>query len=57
MTDWKAFSWFCPNCGKLVKGYKNSEGYIKLECPQCRAVMVRKIKRRSNTIEIFKPAY
>lgn len=56
MTNWKPFSWYCPNCGKLVTGYMNSEGNIKLECPHCKVVMIRKIKRRSNSIEIYKPA-
>ncbi len=53
---WKAFNWFCPNCGKPVIGYKNKKESIKLSCEHCKIVMVRTIKgRRHDTIEIYVP--
>jgi len=37
--DWSSFSRHCPNCGDLVTGYKNREGFIKVECGTCHSVM------------------
>ena len=55
-TTWYPFSWYCPNCGDLTRGYKNKEGTIKVECGSCHAVMVRTFKgRRHNRIDIYAP--
>ncbi|MCC8081456.1 MAG: hypothetical protein LUI14_11415 [Lachnospiraceae bacterium] len=54
--DWSSFSWYCPNCGGLVTGYKNREGFIKVECGTCHSIMVRRLKNhRHNNIDIFTP--
>lgn len=56
-TEWTPFSWYCPNCGILVTGYKNAQGTVKLECKHCHAVMVRTFKsRRKDTIDLYAPA-
>ena len=39
--DWKPYQWYCPNCGTLVTGCKNSSGTIKGICGHCKACMVR----------------
>lgn len=57
-ADWEPFSWYCPNCGALVTGYKNAQGDIKLVCDRCKIVMIRKFHgRRHDTIDMVKPAY
>ena len=33
---WYPFSWYCPNCGTQLIGFKNAEGMIKVECKRCR---------------------
>ena len=48
------FSWHCPNCGKLVTGFENDMGEVKIECPQCRIFMIRRFKgRRTDTITMY----
>ena len=32
---WYPFSWYCPNCGTQLIGFKNAEGMIKVECKRC----------------------
>ena len=27
---WYPFSWYCPNCGTQLIGFKNAEGMIKV---------------------------
>ena len=50
------FSWYCPNCGTQLIGFKNAEGMIKVECKRCLAVSVRKVMgRRHNRIDIYAP--
>ena len=52
---WYPFSWYCPNCGTQLIGFKNAEGMIKVECKRCLAVSVRKVMgRRHNRIDILK---
>ncbi len=49
---WYPFSWYCPNCGTQLIGFKNAEGMIKVECKRCLAVSVRKVMgRRHNRID------
>ena len=53
---WTTVPMYCPNCGTLNGGYRNSEGKIKYECPKCRLVMVRTYKnRRHDLLEITIP--
>ena len=54
--EWIPFSWYCPNCGKIVTGYRNAGGHIKVQCMKCHAVMVRRIMgRRHDTLDIYAP--
>lgn len=54
--NWKAISWYCPNCGNLVSGYPNADGNIKVTCYRSGTEMVMKVKgRRHNTLEIYAP--
>ena len=54
--EWTTVPMYCPNCGTLNNGYKNSEGKIKYECPQCGLVMVRTYKnRRHDLLDITIP--
>ena len=53
---WKPSSWYCPNCGRLTRAFKNSEGIMKVECQNkdCHMVMVRTDKgRRHSVIEVY----
>ncbi|MBE6984559.1 MAG: hypothetical protein E7434_02880 [Ruminococcaceae bacterium] len=53
---WVSFSWYCPNCGKIVVGYKDSNGTIKVQCRHCETTMIRRIKgRRHDTIDLYAP--
>lgn len=38
---WKPYPMFCPNCGKINYGYKNTDGKIKYECSKCMIKFVR----------------
>ena len=52
--DWKPFSWYCPDCGELVTGYKGNDGIIKVSCKSCYVVMIREVKsRRHDTIDVY----
>jgi len=54
--EWIPFTWYCPNCGATVIGFKNQQGSIKLECQRCRIVMVKTFRgRRHELIEIYAP--
>ncbi len=51
---WEAYSWHCPNCGKVSTGFQNEEGIVKIECPRCHAVMLRHfVGRRHDRLEIY----
>jgi predicted RNA-binding Zn-ribbon protein involved in translation (DUF1610 family) len=53
---WTTVPMYCPNCGTINDGYRNSEGKIKYECPRCGLVMVRTYKnRRHDLLEITIP--
>lgn len=48
---------YCPNCGKINAGQRNSEGVFKSECPYCKAKIISiKNSRRHDTINIYAPA-
>lgn len=54
--EWVPFSWHCPNCGKIVTGFNNHSGMIKVTCKHCSLVMIRKLKsRRRDILELFPP--
>lgn len=56
LTNWRPFSWHCPNCGEISVGYQNAQGTIKVECRHCHTVMVRKVMgRRHDRIDIYAP--
>ena len=53
---WVPIKWYCPHCGHLIVGYKNSKGDIKQECGYCGTVMLRrKINRKHICLDIFAP--
>lgn len=53
---WVSFSWYCPNCGKIVVGYKDSDETIKVQCKFCGTTMIRRIRgRRHDTIDLYAP--
>lgn len=55
-NEWEGVPWYCPNCGKPVRGWRTNEGRFKAECAKCRTVTVRVIKNRKNdVIHVFAP--
>ena len=38
---WYPFSWYCPNCGTQLIGFKNAEGMIKVECKRCASAVLQ----------------
>lgn len=53
-SDWKHYSWFCPNCGKKVGGYKDHKNRIKANCSKCGVKTIRTIAgRRHDIIDVF----
>ena len=46
MQDYTIYSWYCPNCSKLLSGQKNERNQIKAKCRRCGAEMVRMPKSR-----------
>lgn len=56
MTDeqWMPVSLFCPHCGTVNTGYRNTEEKIRYECKHCGTVFVRsKRGRRHEAIDIY----
>lgn len=27
---------YCPNCGKIIEGYKSEDGAVRIDCPKCK---------------------
>ncbi len=53
---WKALSWYCPNCGTLVHGFRDKKGKVNVECGTCHSVMVRTlIGIRHDSIDLYAP--
>ena len=53
---WTVVQMYCPNCGTLNYGYKDSDGRNHFECKKCTLIMVRAYKnRRHDTVEITIP--
>ena len=56
MEDWTPTARFCSNCGKKIIGYRDKNGMLKVQCPHCGVVYVRKkVNRRKERIEITAP--
>jgi hypothetical protein len=54
--EWRALSWFCPNCAERLIGFTDARGFTRAECRKCHSVSVRKVMgRRHNRIEIYAP--
>ena len=53
-TSGSLLSWYCPNCGNLLRGFQSTDGTIRVKCDKCLAVSVRKImSRRHNRFDVF----
>lgn len=51
---WTPFSWYCPNCGTIVTGYRSQNGFIKVVCGKCNTTMIRKImSKKHDTIDVY----
>ncbi len=47
---------YCRNCGKLLFGYREGKGTVKLICPKCRTMSVSKLRsRRHETVDYYPP--
>lgn len=46
----------CRNCGKLLTGYRDAQGVLKLKCPQCGLEEVgKKLGRRHERCDFYAP--
>lgn len=46
----------CRNCGKVLTGFRNVQGILKLKCPQCGLEEVgRKVGRRHERCDFYVP--
>ena len=46
----------CRSCGKVLIGFRNEEGVLKLKCPQCGMEEVgRKVGRRHERCDFYVP--
>lgn len=53
---WKPVRRHCVNCGHILAGFRNGNGFVKLQCPRCGIVMVsRHMSRRHERIDISPP--
>jgi uncharacterized Zn finger protein (UPF0148 family) len=46
----KPVQMYCPNCGRLVTGYKREDDAVLLECPKCKVVLFSKQKNKREVI-------
>lgn len=47
---------YCRNCGTILSGYRNSQGVLRLRCPQCGLEEVgRKLGRRHERCDFYAP--
>lgn len=54
---WVPYPLYCPNCGHLNIGYKDSKGKLRYECNRCLSVLVRVMKgRRHDIIDLYPPS-
>lgn len=47
----KPIQMYCPNCGKLIIGYKREDGAVLIECTKCKVVIFSK-QRNAREIAI-----
>lgn len=46
----------CHNCGKVMTGFRNAQGVLKLRCPVCGLEEVgRKVGRRHERCDFYVP--
>lgn len=45
-NKWSQEKMYCPNCGKIVVGYKNESDIIKMRCDYCGVILISKHKSR-----------
>ena len=48
----KIVRFYCPNCGRILSGEKNSLGTVIVRCIYCGAIVQSKKKERSNEIDM-----
>lgn len=54
---WIKEAMYCPNCGNLVMGYRNTKGLVKKRCERCGVLLYSKrITRRRIDIQVNKPS-
>jgi len=47
---------YCRNCGQVILGFRDAEGYLRLTCPKCKAVSISKImSRRHEVVQEYAP--
>lgn len=52
----KSFKRICRSCGKMLIGFRNEDGVLKLKCPQCGMEEVgRKVGRRHERCDFYVP--
>ena len=57
-NEWMQTTRICPNCGEKIKGYRNKDGLLKLDCTKCHIVMVSKImSRRHERLDVYAPPH
>ncbi len=50
------YYWYCPNCGTMSRGYHDTAGRIKIECPKCHAVTLQRVMGRRHTrLDVYPP--
>ena len=55
-NEWVQAILHCPNCGSIVTGYRDKEGYAKIQCLTCQVNIVSKrISRRHERIDLYAP--
>lgn len=47
---------YCRSCGKLLTGYRNEQGVLRLRCPECGLEEIgRKTGRRHERCDFYVP--
>ena len=48
----KIVRFYCPNCGRILSGEKNSVGTVIVRCIYCGAIVQSRRKDRTNVIDM-----
>ena len=48
----KMVRFYCPNCGRILSGEKNSVGTVIVRCIYCGAIVQSRRKDRTNEIDM-----